>query len=53
VPPIEREGDLEEDEISEELMHCPELSNAYIKSYTVLGRRYKRQLKKKATLQIQ
>jgi hypothetical protein len=33
-------------------MQCPGLSNAYMKTYTVLGRRYKHQLKKKATLQI-
>jgi hypothetical protein len=32
-PPIEREGDLEE-EIFEELMQCLGLSNAYIKTYT-------------------
>jgi hypothetical protein len=50
-PLIEREGDLEEEEeIFEELMQCPGLSNAYIKF--ILGRRYKHQLKKKARLQI-
>jgi hypothetical protein len=32
-PPIEREGDLEEEEIFKELMQCPEHSNAYIKTY--------------------
>jgi len=33
-PPIEREGDLEEEEIFEELMQRPGLSSAYIKTYT-------------------
>jgi hypothetical protein len=34
VLPIERERDLEEDEIFEELMQCSGIINAYIKPYT-------------------
>jgi hypothetical protein len=33
-PPIEREGDLEDDEIFEELMQCPGIINACIKPCT-------------------
>jgi hypothetical protein len=33
-PSVEREGDLEEEEIFAELMQCPGLSNTYIKTYT-------------------